>query len=138
MARRKGKSQRTRTRTITKFKTRFRNVKGRARSFRSKHSGKVDHAILITAGAGAGALTTTVLQILRGNGIAIPAWADYLASGVTGFLTGRHISKNNMKALESAMSAVGTSYVENRVVSGQPILNLNLGSGSGSIGGNVY
>lgn len=137
MARRKGQTK-TRTRTVTKFKTRFRNIRARGRSFRSRHAGKVDHAVLITAGAGAGALTTTVLQLLRKNGVAIPQWADYLASGVTGFLTGRHISKNNMKALESAIAGVGTSYVENRVVSGLPILNTGLGNGSGSMGGNVY
>lgn len=137
MARRK--SQKTRTRTITKFKTRRINVRGRMRSFRSKHSGKVDHAVLITAGAGAGALVTTLLQILRKNGIAVPPWADYLGSGIAGFLTGKHISKNNMKALECALAGVGTSYVENRVTSGQPILNLSLGGGSsGSMGGNVY
>lgn len=122
---------RIRTRTVTKIRTRrLSGLRSRARSFRSRHSGKVDHAVLLTAGAGAGAITTTLMQIARKQGINIPAWADLVASGITGFLTGRHISKNNMKAVESSIAGVATSYLENKVLSGQALLSLNLNNGS--------
>ena len=137
MARRKGFTK-TRTRTITKFKTRRVNVRGRIRSFRSRHSGKVDHMSLIAAGAGAGAITTTAVQLAQKNGIALPNWASLALSAISGLLVGKHIGHSWNKGVESAIASVATSYIENKVVSGQPILNLSLGSGSGSMGGNVY
>ncbi len=120
---------RVRTRTVTRTRTRFRNIRGRISGFRARHRSKVDHVALISAGAGVGALITTGIQIAQKNGMAVPSWLSKVLSLAGGTLLGKHIGHSWTKGIESGISAVATSFVEDRVISGQPILNLSLGGG---------
>lgn len=135
---RKGSRRKTRTRTVTKFKTRIRNVRGRMSGFRARHRSKADHVALIASGAGTGALVTTGIQIAQKNGVNVPSWVSKVISFGAGLLVGKHIGHSWMKGVESGLSAVATSFAEDRVISGQPLLNLNLGGQSPTIQGQVY
>lgn len=131
------KMPKTRTRTVTKFKTR--HIRERMRSFRSRHSSKVDHATTILTGVGAGALTSTVTQLLAKNtGFKYPVWLNPMIGGIAGLLAGKHVGHSWNRGVEAGIAGAVTAFAEDRVISGQPILNLNLGSSQQSIGGTVY
>jgi len=137
MARRRGKT-RTRTITKTRFRTRMRGGFSRLRH-RMSSGHKMSHVSAITQGVGVGSLSSIGVTLARKNGAALPTWASPVVGLIIGLLTGKMSMHSWGRAAEVGITSAITAYVEDRVISGQPILgSVQSGGLTQLTGGSVY